>query len=203
VATELTRRRLRLSAAELTLPAVPLRALVIPAFACAVLVYASVAAAMFDAQRDEDTARRRYEDALALLAVPPGDAAALERQLELTQLALVVAEARAAAPALDPQSDATTELIVRTARSAGVDVAAITRLAPSQFKTEANAYAVEAVRIGARGSTDALVALLEDLDREAPWLVATLTSMSLGDAGEVQAELVFSTYTKVSAEAAP
>jgi hypothetical protein len=163
-----------------------------------VLAFASVISATHNARRDEDAARIRYQDAEALVALPPASNESVRDDLASVQQQLATAEAGIGAPTIDPASDALTALLVRAATSAGLAVKGVTRADPSQATLGAALYTVQALRITVSGSTTQIAAYLGGLAEEQPALVPSLASMTADKAGVAQADVVFSAYAAVA-----
>jgi hypothetical protein len=162
------------------------------------LAFASVISASHNARRDEDAARVRYQDAEALVALPPASNGSVQEDLASVQQQLATAEAGIGAPSLDPASDALTALLVRAATSAGLAVKGVTRADPSQTTLGAALYAVQALHITVSGRIPEIIAYLGALADEQPALVPSLASMTADKNGVGQADIVFSAYAPVA-----
>jgi hypothetical protein len=163
-----------------------------------VLAFASVISATHHARRDEDAARIRYQDAEALVALPPASNDAVQEDLASVQLQLATARAGVGAPTLDPASDELTALLIRAAGDAGLAVKGVTRTDPSQATFDAALYTVQALHITVSGSTEQITAFLRAVVAKEPALVSSLASMTADNRGLGQADILFSAYAAVA-----
>ncbi len=74
---------------------------------------------------------------------------------------------------------------------------AVAGVAAGQAKAGDSTFETQGVRVTLDGSVGQIVAFLNAVGSSQPWLVPSLTTMTLNDAGVAHAEIVFSTYTKV------
>jgi hypothetical protein len=177
---------------------VPARVLTAVCAAAVLLSIASLLAGAWKAERDQETALRRYTDAQALLALPPVDTSALEQELAASKDALAVAQDLARPPSVDPSSDAATTLLVRRAAAAGLNVRGLASAPESQVKNGEVAYDVEAIRMTVEGGVSQLAGFLKQLGDSEPGLIPSLTAMTVDDGNVARAEIVFSVYAKVA-----
>jgi hypothetical protein len=171
------------------------------AAACVAIVYTSLFAATYTAERNERSAERAYSDALTLIEVPAPDLAALNAERDAANEALAKAQTLAATSSLDPSSDEAALLLVTRAMDAGLTVAGITRIDPSQLKREAVIYDVQAIRLDVLGPVGRVNSFLANMHDADPGLIATLNALTVTPQGNaVRAEIVFSTYTEQVAD---
>jgi hypothetical protein len=173
--------------------------------ACVVAVIASIASLLvgtWDAQRDEEAARRQYADVRMLLAQPPVVLSQLEEERDAALASRDAAQALLEPPSVDLSSDAGTVLLVERAGDAGLVVRAISRLPASQVKNGELAYDVQAVRITVEGSVSQLLAFLFALDDDEPGVLPTLETLTVSERNAVRAELTFSTFSAAATPAA-
>jgi hypothetical protein len=195
VATQLTSASARAASASriasrLLTPRVLAGAVVV----CLVLAFASVIAAAHNARSDEAAARTRYNDAQALVALPPASNDAAKDDLASVQAQLATAQAGVGAPTIDPAADDLTSLLVRSAADAGLAVKGVQRAEPSQATLAGTLYQVQAIHITVSGSVGQVTVFLRGLSAQQPALIASLASMTANDAGVAQADLMFSAY---------
>jgi hypothetical protein len=204
MATQLSTRRRALASLGDGSPVlqVPVRYLVAIAAGCVAFTYLSLFAAIYNAGRDETAAERTYANTRTLIEAPAPDLSGAAIELEAAKAALAEAEALMAPGTIDPESDETTALLVRSAQDAGLSVAGITRIAPAQTKTDSATYDVQANRVSVEGAQPEIGAYLFDLYTSNPALVATIVGMTVNEANVARAEIVFSAYTKVEPTAA-
>ncbi len=173
------------------------RQMIIAGAAALVAVYASMFAAIHNAQRDESAAERRYADTRALLAAPPPSLDSLIFERDAAAWALEATRAQLVPPAADLSSDDATAMLIRSAGAAGLDVSGITRIAPAQQKEGAQVYDVQGIRMTVTGTREQIAAFVQALHASDPGLLPALTAMSIADDGTAQAEIMFSAHTKV------
>ena len=164
---------------------------------CLALAFASLAAATHNAHRDEAAARIRYDDAQALVALPPASNESLQDDLASLKGQLAAAEAGVGAPTIDPASDALTALLVRAAGDAGLAVKGVARSDPSKTTLGVALYDVQALHITVSGSVSQIGVFLGSLAAGQPALVPSLSAMTVNDAGVAQADIAFSAYAPI------
>ncbi len=157
----------------------------------------ALVAGLRNAHRAEDAARARFADAQALAALPPASTDSIQEDLVSVNKQLATAEAAAAPAPTATSGDATTTMLIRTAQDGGLSVKAIAGVASGQTKVGADSYDSEGVRVTVDGTVGRIASFLDAVDRKLPSLIATLTTMTINEAGVAHAEIVFSTYTKV------
>lgn len=198
MATQLSRRRLLSSLSDdRPVLSVSMRGMLAIAAACVAVVYVSLFAALYNARRDEADSERIYGDTRTLIESPAPDLAALRAELEDATDAMASAEALSTTSAIDPASDDATALLVTGAQDAGLQVRAITRIAPADIKSRDITYTATAIRIDVQGTIAQIDGFLYDLHRAEPAFIATLTSLSAMPTGLSDADIVFTVYTKV------
>ena len=199
MATQLTRRpflsSLRGDAPVLNMP---LRYMVALAAGAVAFAYASLFAAIYNAQRNEAGADQRYADTRTIIEAPPADLDAPTRELTAASDALERARINMQPPSIDPASDEMTTLLVTRAQASGLAVASVERIDPAQAKIESTAYDVQALRLTVDGAPDQLRNFLAGMHEVEPALIATLTSMRFDDAGQAQSEILFSVYARAA-----
>ena len=176
---------------------IPARVLTAACVAVTVAAVAAVVAGIWTAQRDEQAALRRFDDAQALLALPVVDTSALQAELAASKNAVATAQALAAPPSVDPSSDASTALLVRRATEAGLKVGGVASVAPGMSKNGEIAYDVEGVRMTVDGSVDQITRFLGALRLEEPGLVPALNTMTISDTNVARAEIIFNFYSVI------
>jgi hypothetical protein len=168
--------------------------------ACVVAVLISLASILigtWSAQQDEQTALRRYQDAEALLALPPVDTTALQEEVTASKDALATAQALAKPASVDPSSDAATSLLVRRAAESGLGVRGIASAPASQAKHGEVTYDVSGIRMSVEGAVTQLIDLLHRLGQDEPGLIPSLSSMTIDEKNVARAEVIFSVYAPV------
>jgi hypothetical protein len=164
---------------------------------CAVVAFASLLAATYNARRDKDMAQHRFADLQALLALPPMSTDSLQEDLDSVKLQIAMQVALSAPPKVDPASDAATSLLVRTAQGAGLSVKGITRTQPAVATFDGVTYNTQGIHVAVDGTSQQVNKYLSDMAGAEPALFPSLTSMSINDKGLAHAELTFSVYAKV------
>lgn len=168
--------------------------------ACVVAVLVSLASILigtWSAQHDEETALRRYEDAEALLALPPVDITSLQEEVTASKAALAAAQALAKPASVDPSSDAATSLLVRRASESGLSVRGIASAPASHAKNGEVTYDVSGIRMSVEGAVTQMVDLLYRLGEDEPGLIPSLSSMTVDEKNVARAEVIFSVYAPV------
>lgn len=200
MAIELTRKRLRTVLAGNTPPLhVPPHVLAGVAGAVVAICLASLIVGIRSAHRDESAARSRFADAQALLALPPIDTSALVAQLDQTNADLAAEQATAAAPSIDPSSDAAAALLVRHSEAVGLAVKGISRITPATAQFGEASYEVQGIRITVEGASWQVTALLADLRQSEPSLTPVLASMTINELGLARADIGFNVFTRILA----
>lgn len=198
MAIELTRKRLRMVLAGNTPPLhVPPHVLAGVAAAVIAMSMASLVLGIRSAHRDASTARVRFADAQALIALPPIDTSALTAQLDQAKADLAAEQTIAAGSSIDPSSDAAAALLVRHSEAMGLAVKGISRITPAAAKFVEASYDVQGIRITVEGTPLQVTALLADLEKSEPSLVPSLATMTINELGDAHADLGFSVYTKI------
>lgn len=175
----------------------PARVLTTVCVIVTVAAVASVVAGIWTAQREEQSALRRFDDAQALLALPAVDTTALRAEVAASKNSVATAQALAAPPSVDPSSDASTALLVRRATDAGLVVAAIASVAPIESKNGLIEYDIEGLRVTLQGTVDQITSFLSNLRRDEPGLIASLNAMTIDEKALARAEITFKVYTEV------
>jgi hypothetical protein len=154
---------------------------------------------VWDARRDRDAALQRYVDTQALLALPPVDIDGAVQERDSVAAALTDAEAALEPPAVDPESDTATALLVRSAEAAGLRVAGVNRVPSAQLKDDLTTYDVQGIRMTIDGTVNEVIGFLADMDRDEPGFISALNALTIDDGGVAHAEVVFSVYTEIPA----
>jgi hypothetical protein len=198
VATQLIRKS-PLAMVQARMPLILSTRVLLGGFALIVaLGLASLFAGIHEAHRDEAAARKRFDDAQALIALPPASTDAIQEDLVAVRDSIATAEAAAAPVAIDPPADAATSVLVRGAQASGLTVKAVSLVAAAQAKLGDNTYDTHGIRMTVDGRVGQMTAFLNGLSTSQPSLIPSLATMTINDAGLAHAEIVFSTYAKVA-----
>ena len=157
---------------------------------------AGLFAGYHNAQRAEDAAHARFANAQALASLPPASTDSIQEDLTVVRNQLATVQADVSPAAIDASGDATTTVLVRTAQAAGLTVKAISGVPSGQTKVGDFMYDTKGVRVTLGGGVGQITHFLDTLSTSQPALVASLTTMTINDAGAGQAEIVFTSFKK-------
>ena len=203
MAVELTLKRIEAAFHKRSQPVhVPPHILLGAAAAIVVVCLAGILAGMHNAERDRKAALTRYNDAQALLALPPLSTDGLKADLATAKFQVGVAQLQSA-QSVDLASDDVIAQLVREAQTSGLAVSGVSRITPGTAKIADATYDVHGVRIVTDGSPAQLLAFLATVQEQLPSLFPTLTSMTVNDAGAARAEIAFNAYSKLATPTPP
>ena len=196
MATQLTRKS-PLAMLQERMPLFLSARTMIGAFVVVVAVgMAGLFAGYHNAQRADDAAHVRFANAQTLASLPPASTDSIQEDLIVVNNQLATAQAVVSPAAVDASGDATTTVLVRTALAAGLTVKAISGVPSGQTKVGDFMYDTKGVRMTLDGGVGQITHFLDTLSTTQPALVASLTTMTINEAGVGQAEIVFTSFKK-------
>ena len=155
-------------------------------------------AGLHNEHRAEEAARSRFADAQTLGSLPPASTDSIRDDLAIVKDQLATAQAEATPRSAWASRDAGATALVRGAQSAGLSVKALSSVAAGQLKVDDEAYTSQGIRLTVEGDIGQITTFLDALHRDEPAVVPELISMTINESGVAHAEIVFSTFEKIT-----